>query len=234
MLYDTASHALVQLHAVTFIIALQCCWSAAHILLHARPAGEPIDIATKAAGSQRRAHILLGDLIRQRVLDEVVHPVQVCSWLSEAKAEDVVLIDVHGRAGFTDYLVLATGQSHVHSGNLVEAVRYRLKEKLKGRLAGVDEAYVRRQLEEAGQGQYVREAGIDVSQLQVKVEPPAVAGVPGSDWLAVDAGKVVVHVMSAAARQYYDVEGIWGLPGTVKRFSGEVYVTKDSIGQAEM
>jgi ribosome-associated protein len=193
-----------------------------------------MDIATKAAGNLRRAHILLGDLLRQRVLDEVVRPVEVCSWLTQAKAGDVVLIDVHGRAGFTDYLVLATGHSHVHSGSLVQAVRHRLKENLKGRLAGVDEGCVRKMLEEAGQGQYVQEAGIDLSQLHVKVEAPAVSGVPGSDWLAVDAGKVMVHVMSAAARQYYDVEGIWGLPGTVKRFIGEAYVTKDSIGQASV
>jgi ribosome-associated protein len=190
----------------------------------------PIDISTKAAGNPRRAQILLGDLLRQQLLDEVVQPLEVAQWLAQAKGQDVALIDVHGRAGFTDYLVLATGPSAAQSASLVEAVRYQLKRKLEGRLAGMDEAYVRRKLQEAGQAQVVERLGIDVAELRVHVEAPAVAGVPGSDWLALDAGKVVVHVFSAAARQYYDVDGLWGLPGTVQRFSGERYVTKDSIG----
>ncbi len=194
------------------------------------PTGAPVDIAARAAGNPRRALILLGDLLRQQLLDEVVRPLEVAQWLAQAKGQDVALVDVHGRAGFTEYLVLATGQSTVHSGSLVEAVRYQLKRRLKDRLAGADEAYVRRKLREAGQEGVVERLGLDVRELRLRVEAPAVAGAPGSDWLALDAGKVVVHVFSAAARQYYRVDEVWGLPGTVERVSGERYVTKDSIG----
>lgn len=39
---------------------------------------------------------------------------------------------------------------------------------------------------------------------QVKVE-----GQEGDDWLLVDAGDIVVHLMSAEARKFYDLESLW-------------------------
>lgn len=44
---------------------------------------------------------------------------------------------------------------------------------------------------------------------------PAVEGAadPAAEWLVVDAGSVVVHVFSEAARKEYNLEGLWGREG---------------------
>jgi ribosome-associated protein len=48
----------------------------------------------------------------------------------------------------------------------------------------------------------------------------AVAGVEGqkqADWMLVDLGDVIVHVMIDEARKSYDLESLWGMtPSTVK------------------
>jgi ribosome-associated protein len=33
-----------------------------------------------------------------------------------------------------------------------------------------------------------------------------------SDWVLIDLGDIVVHVMTAQAREYYDLERLWGEP----------------------
>ncbi|MGA7950185.1 MAG: ribosome silencing factor [Thiobacillaceae bacterium] len=35
-------------------------------------------------------------------------------------------------------------------------------------------------------------------------------GEEGAEWILVDLGDIVVHVMQAAARQYYNLEELWG------------------------
>ena len=37
-------------------------------------------------------------------------------------------------------------------------------------------------------------------------------GGPDSDWILVDLGDVVVHIMQPAAREYYNLEELWGEP----------------------
>jgi ribosome-associated protein len=35
-------------------------------------------------------------------------------------------------------------------------------------------------------------------------------GEEGAEWILVDLGDIVVHVMQPAARQYYNLEELWG------------------------
>lgn len=37
-------------------------------------------------------------------------------------------------------------------------------------------------------------------------------GEKGSDWTLVDLGAVIVHIMTAKARAFYDLEGLWSSP----------------------
>ncbi len=52
----------------------------------------------------------------------------VLNSLSDAKAEDVISIDLHGKTSIGDYMVIASGRSQRH----VAAISDQLREKLKG------------------------------------------------------------------------------------------------------
>lgn len=52
----------------------------------------------------------------------------VLNSLSDAKSEDIVSIDLHGKTSIGDYMVIASGRSHRHVGAIAE----QLCEKLKG------------------------------------------------------------------------------------------------------
>ena len=42
-----------------------------------------------------------------------------------------------------------------------------------------------------------------------KISGVKVEGQLGDDWLLVDAGDVIVHLMSSDAREFYDLESLW-------------------------
>jgi ribosome-associated protein len=45
------------------------------------------------------------------------------------------------------------------------------------------------------------------------LQPLGVEGDLGSDWVLVDLGDVVVHVMTGQAREFYQLEKIWSVQG---------------------
>ncbi len=44
---------------------------------------------------------------------------------------------------------------------------------------------------------------------QNKIKEVKVEGQGGDDWVLVDAGDVIVHLMSSEAREFYDLESLW-------------------------
>jgi ribosome-associated protein len=71
-------------------------------------------------------------LVRERssesLLKEIVHR------LDEAKAEDIVTIDLEGKSSIGDFMVIATGRSDRHVGAIADQLRKSLKDSGIGRV----------------------------------------------------------------------------------------------------
>ncbi len=52
--------------------------------------------------------------------------------LDDAKAEDSLLIDLHGKTSFADAMIITTGRSSVHVASIADRVLKALKEGMKG------------------------------------------------------------------------------------------------------
>ncbi len=91
--------------------------------------------------------------------------------LEDAKARDVVVIDVRGRTTITDFIIIATGTSSRHVQAIAEQITGQVKQ-ARGDVLGVEG----------------REAG---------------------EWVLMDFGDAVVHVMQQEARTFYDLEQLW-------------------------
>ena len=76
----------------------------------ARKGVPPAEIVPKRAGSEL-------------LLNDVVH------WLDEAKAEQIVTIDLAGKSSLGDFMVIATGRSDRHVGAIADQLRKQLKDK---------------------------------------------------------------------------------------------------------
>lgn len=56
----------------------------------------------------------------------LTHSIMV--WLDEAKAEEVVSIDLKGKSSIGDFMVIASGRSDRHVGAIAEQIQRKLKE----------------------------------------------------------------------------------------------------------
>ena len=96
---------------------------------------------------------------------------QVHHALEELKARDVREIDVRGKTGITDFMVIASGTSSRHVKSIADEVVKQAK--------------------------------------QAGVAPLGVEGEREAEWVLVDLGDVVVHVMMPRTREFYGLERLW-------------------------
>lgn len=87
------------------------------------------------------------------------------------KAENIVVIDLVGKASFADRMVIATGMVDRQIMAMAEHLDKILYE------------------------QGIRKIAIEKS----------------SDWVLLDTGDIIVHLFRAEAREYYNIERIWGV-----------------------
>jgi ribosome-associated protein len=57
----------------------------------------------------------------------------VLAWLDDAKADNVVTIDIKAKSSLGDYMVIASGRSDRHVGAVAEQIQRRLKEEGRGK-----------------------------------------------------------------------------------------------------
>ncbi len=87
------------------------------------------------------------------------------------KAEDIVVIDLIGKASFADRMIIATGM-------------------------------VDRQI--LAMAEHIDKVLFDQGIKKISVER-------SNDWVLLDAGDIIVHLFRAEAREYYNIERIWGV-----------------------
>ena len=92
------------------------------------------------------------------------------AWLDEAKAEEVVIIDLKGKSSMADFMVVASGRSDRHVGAIAEQVQRKLKQL----------------------GMHTR-----------------IEGLKACDWVLLDAGDIIVHVLRPEVREFYKLERMW-------------------------
>jgi ribosome-associated protein len=52
---------------------------------------------------------------------------EVVAWLDDAKAEDIVTIDLNGKSSLGDFMVIASGRTDRHVGGIADQLRQKLK-----------------------------------------------------------------------------------------------------------
>ena len=91
--------------------------------------------------------------------------------LDDAKAENILELDIRPFTQIADWMVVASSTSTRHVMALAEKVR---------------------------------EAGVKYS-----LKPIGAEGESEGEWVLLDFGDVIVHLMVPATREFYDLEGLW-------------------------
>ncbi|MFV0368706.1 MAG: ribosome silencing factor [Hyphomicrobiaceae bacterium] len=70
-------------------------------------------------------------LAKKRASKDLVEKIR--QWLDDAKAEDIVTIDLEGKTSIGDYMVIATGRTDRHVGAIADQIQRKLKQGGHGR-----------------------------------------------------------------------------------------------------
>jgi ribosome-associated protein len=110
----------------------------------------------------------------------------------DRKARDVIVLDMRDVVAYTDFLVIATGNTERQTQAIEDAIYRDVKAggETHGKAHGKADG-------KAGDGEESR-------------TPERVEGMPESRWILMDYLDCVVHIFTPAARDYYRLETLWG------------------------
>lgn len=108
-------------------------------------------------------------LAQEELTDELTRAADLAR---DRKARDLVILDLRGISGATDFFFIATGTSDIHVRGIAEHIMEELKKE--------------------------------------GVRPDHVEGLRGGRWVLIDYIDFVVHVFHPAAREFYQLERLWG------------------------
>ena len=91
--------------------------------------------------------------------------------LDDAKAANILELDIRSLTQIADWMVVATGTSSRHVLALAERLR--------------------------------------VAGARRGLKPSGVEGESDGEWVLLDFGDLIVHLMLSATREFYDLEGLW-------------------------
>ena len=92
-----------------------------------RSNGKDIDPKMRTAIEGARKGAPPAEIVREHAGSEPLLK-QVVHWLDEAKAEQIVTIDLKGKSSIGDFMVIATGRTDRHVGAVGEQLRKHFKE----------------------------------------------------------------------------------------------------------
>ena len=79
----------------------------------ARKGPSPASAPAASAPSEANGDVLIGEIVK---------------WLDEAKAEEIVAIDIRGKTSIGDCMIVATGRTDRHVGAIADQLQRHLKE----------------------------------------------------------------------------------------------------------
>ncbi|PIE45458.1 MAG: ribosome silencing factor [Gammaproteobacteria bacterium] len=98
--------------------------------------------------------------------------------IEELKAQDITVLDVRGKASFTDFMIVASGTSDRHLKAMSNQIH------IDAKAAG---------------------------------NPPlSTEGEDTRNWILVDLGDVIVHLMRPEVREMYEIEKLWRIGGNMR------------------
>ena len=104
-------------------------------------------------------------------------------FISDLKAEQIVVLHVNDITDITDYMIIASGNSTQHVRSIARNVRTEAKK-----------------------------LGLEVFSAE---------GLDRGEWVLIDLGDVIVHVMLPEVRDYYQLEKLWSVEDIVTGASSD-------------
>jgi len=100
--------------------------------------------------------------------------------LRDHRGADVLVMDLRQMGTWTDFFVIATATSDAHMDGLERHVK-----------------------------EFCREGGLEILRRSLRPKAARLGPEAADEWRIIDLGHIVIHLMSAKARAFYDLERLY-------------------------